>query len=92
MSSVARAGTEFDRTCEAWTTMKQRPSAEHENCSWGDEEAFVCRGCCNNPQADKNQPSEQKEPLTGEDKIRVFVMGVILFMTFATAFLNLLAE
>jgi hypothetical protein len=72
--------------------MEQRPSAEHEDCFWGDEDAFLCRGCCNNPQADTRQPSEEKEPLTGEDKIRVLVMGVVLFMTFATAFLNLLAE
>ena len=92
MSSVARAGTESDRTHEAWTTMKQRPSAEHEDCFWGDEDTFLCRGCCKNPQADKRQPSEEKEPLTGDDKIRVLVMTVILFMTFATAFLNLLAE
>lgn len=71
--------------------MEQRPSAECDECFWWYEDAFLCPECRNNPKADERQPSEEKDPLTRDDKIGVFVTLVILFMTFATALLNLLA-
>ena len=72
--------------------MERRPSDECENCFWWYEDAFLCLECCNNPKANKRQARKEKGPLTRGDKVRVLVMVVVLFMTLATAFLNLLAE